>query len=149
MHITGAPIAFFCGLFQVSLSRSKFHKYIGITYLLSVLLLAAPSAFIMAFYAIGGILSSVCFLILNALWLYFTIKAYLEVRLGNIKKHKQFMIRSYILAQSAILIRILSFFNNHFEILNPTIAYMIIIWLSWLPCLLFYEFKLLTSNGKT
>jgi hypothetical protein len=49
------------------------------------------------------------------------------------------MTRSFILANSAILLRLFSFFTNSFLSIDPVSAYIIIAWLSWLPWLLIYE----------
>jgi hypothetical protein len=117
-HIIAAPIAFF-----------------------AIVFLAAPGGFYMAFYAIGGTISTINFAVMAVLWFYFTLKAFLKVRAGDIHLHQQFMARSFILTNSAILIRIFSFVNNHYQIMDVTTGYILIAWLSWLPWLLIYEWR--------
>lgn len=138
-HITAAPIALLAGLFQFTFTRSSWHKYAGKLYVFSVLLLAAPAGFIMALLASGGLWSLTSFLFLSTLWFYFTLKSYHLIRKGEVWKHSQYMTRSFILANSAILIRILSWFNHHYAIMDPMSGYVLISWLSWLPGLLVYE----------
>lgn len=145
-HMIAAPMAFFLGIFQFSFTKSSVHRYIGILYVLLIVLFAAPSAFGMAFYAIGGLWSIINFTLMAVLWILFTVLAYTFIHQKNVKKHQQFMIRSFILTNSAILIRIFAFINNHYEITDLTTGYVIISWLSWLPWLLIYEMKLRWIN---
>ncbi|MEQ8924647.1 MAG: DUF2306 domain-containing protein [Fulvivirga sp.] len=149
-HIIGAPIAFIAGLIQFSVKFSKWHKILGFIYVTSVLILAAPGGLVMSFYAIGGIPSIINFIILSSLWFYFTLRAYIDISKGNSRSHKLFMTRSFILANSAILIRVLSFINNYSHLTDITTGYIFIGWLSWLPALLTFEFWLLNkANDKS
>jgi hypothetical protein len=61
------------------------------------------------------------------------------IKSGNIPKHKEYMTRSFILANSAILLRLFSFISNHYIHADPVSSYILIVWLSWLPWLLIYE----------
>lgn len=139
MHIIGAPIAFFTSLFQIILTDSRQHKFIGRVYVLCVLFLAAPGGFYMSFYAIGGFWSIINFFLLSTLWFGFTMYALILIRKGEVNKHKQFMTRSFILTNSAILIRIFSFINNSVELTDVVAGYIIISWISWLPWLAIFE----------
>lgn len=145
VHMVFGPLALFAGLYQFSFIKSRIHRAVGRSYAYSILLLAAPAGFLMSFYALGGIYSIINFLLLAILWFYFTLKAVLAIKNGNKLSHKRFMIRSFILTCSAVILRLLSFVNNYFEILNPVEGYVIIAWLSWLPWLLLYEVYLMTN----
>lgn len=138
-HMLGAPLALLAGIYQFAFTRSRLHKSTGKLYLILVLFLAAPSGLIMSFYAIGGIVSTINFALMSVLWAFFSVKAYHSIRLGKVARHRQFMSRSFILANSAILIRLFSFINNHYGLTDVTTGYIIIAWLSWLPGLLLYE----------
>ena len=138
-HIIGAPIAFFSSLFQISFPKSSGHKFIGKLYVASVLSLAAPGAFIMSFHAIGGFISTINFSLMTVLWVYFTIIAVRLVRKGRVAEHKKMMIRSYIMCQSAILLRLFSYLNLKLDWLPASEAYVLISILSWLPFLLIFE----------
>lgn len=138
-HITASPIAFLLGIFQFGFRRSKLHKILGKAYVLSILFFAAPAGFFMAWFAIGGVPSIVNFSLMAILWFVFTLKAYKSIWDGKIEEHRNFMIRSFILTNSAILIRLLSFVNNQFSIVDGTLGYILISWISWLPVLLVYE----------
>lgn len=145
-HILGAPLAMLMGLYQFSFTRSKIHALIGKIYIISILALAAPGGFYMGFYAIGGWPSIINFTVLAILWWWFTFKAYQLARHRHWERHRRFMIRSFILTNSAILIRLLSFIHNQLQLIDLTTAYILIGWLSWLPGLMFFEFYLASKR---
>ncbi|MCE7990880.1 MAG: DUF2306 domain-containing protein [Roseivirga sp.] len=138
-HIIGTPLALFSGIYQFLFTRSRVHPFMGKIYVSSILLLAAPSGLVMSVYAIGGFISTVNFLLMSVLWFGFTMLAYRHIKSGNLSQHRQFMTRSFILTNSAILIRLFSFINNHYQLTDVTTGYILISWLSWLPVVLFYE----------
>lgn len=139
LHIFAAPITIFAGILQFSLKRkTKLHRISGYVYIVAVVL-AAISGFVMSFKSIGGFASGISFLILSTLWIYFTAKAFTEIKKGNYEVHKQFMTRSFILANSAILLRVFSFISNSYMDVDPISAYLFNAWFSWLPWLLLYE----------
>lgn len=149
-HIIASPIALLAGIFQFSFTHSKHHRLIGKTYVLSILLFASPGGFYMAWFAIGGTLSVINFCLMAILWFHFTYKAYLHAKQRQITKHKVFMIRSFILTNSAIFIRVLSFINHSYELVELTTGYILISFLSWAPQLLIFESYLqLKRSSKT
>ncbi len=145
-HMIGTPLALFSGVYQFIFTRSRAHVFMGKIYVSSILLLAAPSGLLMSFYAIGGFVSMVNFLLMAILWFSFTFLAYRHIKRGNVSKHRQFMTRSFILTNSAILIRLFSFVNNHYALADISLGYIVIAWLSWLPGLVIYEYSLLLSR---
>jgi uncharacterized membrane protein len=146
-HIIASPIAFFVGIFQLAFSRTKAHRVLGWIYVCSIIFFAAPGGFYMAFYAIGGDISTINFTVMAIFWAYFTLKAFLKIKAGDILQHRQFMNRSFILTNSAILIRLFSFVNNHYGLMDVTTGYILISWLSWLPWLLIYEWRKNHTKG--
>lgn len=138
-HIVGAPIALLTGILQFLLRKSKLHRTIGLTYIISILLLAAPGGLGMSFYAIGGTISTVNFLLLSILWLLYTTLAFYYAKQKNYVKHRAMMTRSFILTNSAILIRLFSYINHELLLFELELGYIIISWISWLPALLTYE----------
>lgn len=139
LHAFSAPLALLLGIIQFSTKPKKLHKWLGKVYVIAILLFAAPSGFYMAFYAIGGWVSSFSFWLLSILWWWFTFKAFQLAKAKNFKAHKRFMTRSFILTNSAITLRILSFINIKFFHFDLESTYILISWLSWLPILLVYE----------
>lgn len=141
-HIVAAPIAFLTGIFQFSFKKSAFHKLAGKIYVVSVLFFAAPGALFMALFAFGGIPAVLNFSIMAGCWIWFTVQAYQSIRQGKTRSHHRWIIRSFILTNSAIAIRIFSFISNQLDIMDPGTRYVIISWMSWLPVLLIYEWHL-------
>lgn len=154
-HIISTPVVITIGtlqtFFRFEKKYPKLHRNAGKIYVATVLFLAAPGGFIMAFSAIGGQLSELCFLLLAMLWIYFTYKAYQAARNKNFDEHKRHMQRSFILMVSAINLRILMFIFIRFLHYEGPEMYTLAAWLSWLPGLLIYELiqfkKLKKSSG--
>ena len=145
-HIIGTPVAILIGTIQIFFrfekKYPKLHRSAGKIYVATVLLLAAPGGFIMAFSAIGGQLSELCFLLLAMLWMYFTYQAYATAKKKNFTEHKKHMTRSFLLMLSAINLRILAFVFNHFLAYDSVQMYIWAAWLSWVPSLAIYEIVL-------
>jgi uncharacterized membrane protein YozB (DUF420 family) len=118
----------------------------GRVYVFNVLFINFPAGMLMAFYANGHWPTKIAFIILDSLWFWFTLKAYLEIRKGNIKTHKQFMIRSYALTFSAITLRTWKIVLSGLFVIAPVTLYMMDAWLGFVPNLLFAEW--LIRNRK-
>lgn len=138
-HIITAPVCFIIALSQLLFNKSKLHKIMGVIYVILVLFFAAPSGLIMSFFALGSYLSVISFVLLSLLWSYTTLMGFLNAKAYLLMSHKVFMTRSFILANSAILLRIFMYLNQ--AIFNNTsqLAYDIISIVSWLPFLLVFE----------
>ena len=145
-HIIGAPVALLTGLFQFSFKNSIIHQKIGLIYVVSILTLAGPGGFGMSFFALGGTASVINFLLLSTLWMLTTVLAFFYARQRSIEKHRTMMVRSFILTNSAVLIRLFSYLNHQFQILDLETGYVVIAWLSWLPGLLIYEVSLMKKR---
>lgn len=146
-HVIAAPIVILLGIVQFLFTKTKWHKRIGMAYSFSVLLFAAPSGLYMAFFAPhwGATLS---FVILSCLWFWVTLKAFLLAKKKNYILHERFMIRSFILANSAIALRIISYLHFKFGLFPEPNPYVWVSWLSWLPFLLVYEGMLFYKKGN-
>jgi len=139
IHMISSPIIFLTGLFQFLFPKTKIHTKLGALYVLLILFIAAPSGAFMSFFAIGGIPSIILFFILSVLWFYYTIVAYKHGKSGNRALHVKFIIGSFILTNSAIFLRLLSYLNNQFKFIEGEYSYTIISALSWVPALIIYE----------
>ena len=138
-HIVGAPLAFFSGILQVCFPKNRHHRAIGSVYVFSVLLLAAPAGLVMSFYAIGGGWGTLNFALLSVLWGGYTCKAYQVAQQNDRQQHLRFIIGSFLLTQSAILLRVFSYINNQIGFLTGAESYLLVSALSWLPSLVVYE----------
>lgn len=118
----------------------KLHRAIGYVYVLVVIFFAGPSGVYMGWYANGGWTAKISFILLGLLWIFFTLNALHHIRLGNIKKHRHFMLRSFALAFSAITLRLWKVVLVYLFHPAPMDVYQIIAWLGWIPNLLIVEY---------
>lgn len=127
----------------------KVHRTIGFMYIISVLFFAAPSGFVIGLHANGGLVARLFFTTLAILWFAFTLKAWIAVRKKAYEQHRQFMMRSYALALSAITLRLWKVILVKLFQPAPMDVYMIISGLGWIPNLLWVEYLILRSRKKS
>ncbi len=143
IHIFSAVLTLLAGFTQFSPSilkeHKKLHRIMGRIYVFDILFINFPAGMLMAFYANGYLPTKIAFIILDSLWFWFTLKAFLEIRKGNIKAHKQFMIRSYALTFSAITLRTWKIILSGLFVIAPDTLYMMEAWLGFVPNLLLAE----------
>lgn len=142
--ITG-PLQFFKWFRQ---RYMNWHRLAGKVYVYAILLLAAPSGLVMAFYAEGGLWSSIGFFIMALLWFFTTLMAIVKIKSRNVREHEIWMMRSYALTFAAVTLRILV---PAFSMFLPFSKELIIIstaWLSWLLNLLIAEGMIFAMNQR-
>ena len=151
-HVYTSIFVLFSGFIAVFVKPKaafrNLHRFFGKIYVILLLLIAAPSGIYMGFYANGGILAKISFVILGILWWFTTYKAYLEIRKKNVLNHKKWMYRSYALAVSAITLRLWKVVLVYFFQPNPMDVYEIIAWLGWVPNLILIEILIKTKMIK-
>ncbi len=144
MHVYTSIFVLFLGMPQFSarirIRLKSFHRLTGKLYVGIILVLAAPSGLILGYYANGGIIAQLGFLVLALLWFYFIYLAYVYARKKEFDKHRKFMLRSYALTLSAISLRLLKLGIVHIWELPPMDITRIIAWGGWLLNLLTLEF---------
>lgn len=143
IHVFSSIFVLLAGYTQFSRfifqKRPKVHRKMGWIYVILTLLLAGPSGFIIGIYANGGWSSQLAFCLLAVLWMYFTFKAIWSIRFKNIVKHKEWMIRSFSLALSAITLRAWKYLIVATFHTRPMDTYVIVAWLGWVLNLLIAE----------
>ena len=144
IHVFFSPIVIISGLFQFNRwtisNKPKVHRILGYVYVISVLLISAPSALIMAFYANGGRIAQTSFVILTLCWILFTWIAFQKAKKGNYTSHVKWMLRSYALTLSAVTLRFYAYLFDVFNIdIPPRETYILVSYLSWIPNLLFVQ----------
>lgn len=122
----------------------KLHKKLGKIYAYGIMLLAAPSGLIMAFYAEGGIWSTVSFIIMSVLWFATTYMAVKSVINKKILQHQKWMMRSYALTFAAVTLRLLVPLFSYWE-LDDQFIIVSTAWLSWMLNLGIVELFILFS----
>ncbi|WP_033957996.1 DUF2306 domain-containing protein [Psychroserpens jangbogonensis] len=134
-HISLGGLALLIGWTQFSKNIRKkninLHRNLGKVYLISVLFSGFSGLYI-AYFATGGIISTVGFSSLAIIWLYTTLRAFLEIKNASVSKHQKFMTYSFAACFAAVTLRIwlpvlTSLFNDFI------IAYRIVAWLCWIP----------------
>jgi uncharacterized membrane protein len=142
LHIIGAPIALICGLPQFSRLllcwSPRTHRLLGRIYALAVLLGAAPGGFIMGFRSFAGIPALLCFSLMSLLVSVFTILAWRDAVRRRFVSHRRWMIRSYLMMASAVLLRLIDPVLRDLGVSDMP-SYVWSLWLSWVPSLLIFE----------
>ena len=151
-HVFSSIFALFAGFTQFSdhilKKYRKIHRLIGRIYVWDILVINFPAGMIMAVYANGHIPSKIAFIMLDILWFFFTYKGVAAVRKGNIKEHKQYMIRSYALTFSAITLRTWKLILSRSFNIDPLHLYMIDAWMGFVPNLLLAEWLIRRKSKK-
>ena len=144
VHVFTSIFVLIAGLTQFSTylqkKQKRVHRLMGYLYVLLVVFITGPAAFMMGWHANGGLPARTSFTFLAFLWVVFTIFAWWYATKKRFLQHRAFMIRSYALTLSAITLRIYTFtfawFNVH---AHPVEIYITTAWLSWVPNLLIAE----------
>ena len=134
-HILLGELALLVGWVQFSKklrnTNLKRHRTIGKIYVVAALI-SGVCGFFIAFYANGGLITTIGFMCLAIIWLFSTLKAYFAVRKGDLQLHQGMMIYSYAACFAAVTLRIwLPLLSLVFQ--DFTIAYRIVAWLCWVP----------------
>lgn len=112
----------------------------GYSYVVIVVLISGPAAFIMGWHANGGLPARTSFTLLAFLWILFTFCAWFFAVKKKFVLHRAFMIRSYALTLSAITLRIYTVLFYYLEVhARPVDIYITTAWLSWVPNLIIAE----------
>lgn len=119
--------------------QPRWHRYLGWVYVATIILLAAPSGFVMGWYANGGLSSQIAFCLLSVAWWGSTLKAVTTARRRNWSAHRAWMIRSFALTLSAITLRAWKFVLVALLHPRPMDVYRTVAWLSWLGNLILAE----------
>jgi hypothetical protein len=111
LHIAAGSFCIITALLQFSSwilkKRSPIHVISGKIYVLVVLLIGAPTGLYMTFFAKGGIGERVCFMLMAIFWFYSTYKGFVAAAIEkDFVSHKNWMIRSYAMALTAVSFRI-------------------------------------------
>lgn len=151
-HVLVAGIILLLGIFQINqnwrLRWPTIHRLFGKMYIAGVLFFAAPGGLVMSFFILRGPWVLTSFLLQCSLWFICTYKAYVHIRIGDVEKHRKWILRSYSLTLAAITLRLYVFFSSwSFDLAQPA-AYAIIAWLSWTLNLLICEWYLSKKKSR-
>lgn len=134
-HVYTSIFLMFFGAFQFSnyIQRKyiKLHRISGRIYVGILLLLSGPSGLVMSYYANGGLLAQVSFLLLSTFWMLFTFLSLYFILKKQVIKHQKFAIRGFALTLSAISLRLFKYLLVFFFEPLPMDAYRIAAWSGW------------------
>lgn len=152
IHVFSAIIALLAGFTQFSpeilRDSPRTHRLIGRIYVVNILLINFPIGLVMGFYANGGVPGKAAFLLLDILWFYFTLKAFLCAKNRRFVDHKNYMIRSYALTFSAVMLRTWKLILSNILVIDLAELYVIDAWLAILPNLMIAEI-IIRSNHRS
>jgi len=118
----------------------KVHRRMGWVYLVTVIGVSGPAAFMMAWHANGGLPARTSFTLLSLLWVSYTFYAGWKVVKKDFATHGAFMFRSYAVTLSAITLRLYTYISAFLPLAaSPREIYITTAWLSWVPNLLIAE----------
>lgn len=147
IHVASSGLVLLAGFSQFfSGLRQRYpwwHRRFGWLYLVAVLVVAAPSGFVLALYAAGGFITQLCFVLLTLLWVISTLLALRYAICRRWLLHRDWMIRSFALSLSALSLRTwkmgLYQLVPYVDWLTPRLIYQLEAWLGWVINLLLAE----------
>lgn len=141
IHISSSWIVIVSGLllFLFLKRKGKVHTWLGRIYVIGILLLAAPSGFILGHFANGGLSCKIGFSLQSLIWWAITLMAFLQIRRGNVNEHIRWMVLSYALTLAAMSLRTESFLMIYCFHTKPFETYLSVTWLSWVGNLFLAE----------
>jgi hypothetical protein len=147
-HALGGAICLGLGALQFNQSLLRHsrvrHRAIGYIYLGGALL-AGGSGLYLAFFSYGGLVTHLGFGLLALLTLGTTVTAFVAIRAGDVRRHLEWMRRSFGLIFAAVTLRLelplLVLLAGEFA---P--AYRVVAWLCWVPNLLAAEWLVRRSR---
>jgi hypothetical protein len=135
VHITSSILVLMSGVWQFVPAMIRrwpvWHRRLGKVYLVTILLLAAPSGLVLAWYANGGLSSRTGFMLQCVVWWVFTLLAWREAQQQRWKAHAEMMIRSFAITLAAMSLRTESYIMYYYWGTKPIETYQTVTWLSW------------------
>lgn len=143
VHIFSAPIVLFNGLILLSESiRIRYrnlHRTLGRIHVAILLLLMLPSSVVMCRHAFGGWQAGISFLLLSLATATCAVIGVIHARQHRYAQHRRWMLRSFVLICSAVMLRLISGAAGLIGVSSPENAYAIAAWCSWLLPLTIFE----------
>jgi Predicted membrane protein (DUF2306) len=143
VHIFAGMFCIVAALTQFSTNilkkRKAIHIWMGKIYVVVVLVLGAPTGLYMSFFAKGSFWERMLFMFMAMYWFYSTAKGMQAIKQKNILAHKNWMIRSYSMALTAVSFRIYHILFYYFGV-NHLYNYEISLWISVLGNMLLAEY---------
>ncbi|MFN7249937.1 MAG: DUF2306 domain-containing protein [Anaerobacillus sp.] len=150
IHIMTAALPLVIGPFLfVKKWRNRYlelHRNFGKIYVIMILISSIVGIYL-SFYAHGGFLAKLGFLLLSLAWIYTTFKAFKYIRNKQQVLHEEWMYRSYAVTFAALTFRVWSAIVGY-SLDNFTVGYVAAIWLSWVVNLIAIELWIRFKHRK-
>ncbi|WP_379968103.1 DUF2306 domain-containing protein [Ectobacillus sp. sgz5001026] len=147
LHITCGILALVIGPFQFVESFRKrnirMHRLLGSIYIWSILI-SFPISCYLAYYATGGVPSTIAFTVLNIFWITATILALKKVKERNIAEHQNWMLRSYAITWVFVTFRM--FMPLTSIVFGFKLGFPIAVWVALISNILFIEWRISKRN---
>jgi len=105
--------------------KSKWHRWIGTAYIISILFFTGPTGLYLAFYSEGGMWASVGFVMMSLAWMFPTYMAYKTIIEKDLKGHYRWIIRSYCMTLSGVTLRLYTPIGSLFVDFNSETNFII------------------------
>jgi Predicted membrane protein (DUF2306) len=152
IHITSSMVVIVAGISQfwpqIVRRWPRWHRRLGVCYILGILVLAAPSGLVIAFYANGGLAARTGFILQCIVWWLVTLAAWWEIRQQRWQVHTEMMIRSFAITLAAMSLRTESYILFYGFGTKPIETYLTVTWLSWVGNWLLAELLIYFGLGK-
>ena len=146
----------FAGMFCITAALTQFSSYIlkkrkaihiwmGKIYVLVVIVLGAPTGLYMSFFAKGSFWERILFMFMAVYWFYTTVKGLQTIKQGNVLAHKNWMIRSYSMAMTAVTFRVYHILFYYYGV-DHLHNYEISLWISVIGNMLFAEYLIFRKS---
>lgn len=149
IHILAGMFCILAALTQFSTfilkKRKAIHIWMGKIYVVVVLLIGAPTGLYMSFFAKGSFWERMLFMFMAMYWFYSTAKGLQTIKVKNVLAHKNWMIRSYSMALTAVTFRIYHIMFYYFGI-DHLHNYEISLWISVLGNMLVAEYFIFSKS---
>lgn len=146
IHGLFACLTLLLGPYQLWRPGGRYHRLVGVAYLVSVLL-ASVTGFRMGLLAEGGPISQAGYCVMASLWCFTGFKAWQAARAKDFPQHRVWVIRNFALASGAIVLR---FYLQGAQMTGYLFEemYTSAVWVCWVPCLVVAELLLTGSSSE-
>lgn len=143
VHIFSGPVVLFNGLILLSETVRRrwggLHRLLGRLQVGVLLVFVLPSSVMMSRHAFGGWPAGLSFLLLSGATAGCAVVGVFYARRRQYARHRRWMLRSYVLICSAVVLRLISGAAGLVGVSSPEETYIIAAWSSWLVPLAVYE----------
>ena len=133
VHVLTAPLVLVIGLFLVldSGRRRGLHRALGRVQVGVLLLVVLPSSAVMSRHAFGGWPAGLSFFTLSVVTAGCAVLGVVAARRKQYARHRRWMLRTFVLLCSAIVLRLISGAAGEVGVPYPEQAYVAAAWASW------------------